>query len=42
VQSLGENASKVPLTLLTALGVPQPSYGRGAAHTTDQLGEILT
>ena len=36
----GENASKVCLTLLGALGVPAVSYGAGAAHTTDSLGDI--
>jgi hypothetical protein len=42
VQSLGENASKLPLTLMNAVGVTQTEYGRGPAHTTDQLSEILT
>jgi hypothetical protein len=37
----GENASKIPLTLLNAVGVTATEYGRGAAHTTDTLGAIL-
>ena len=36
-----ESASKVPLTLLNAVGVTSTQYGMGAAHTTDTLGAIV-
>lgn len=38
----GENASKVPLTLMNAVGVTASEYGRGPARTTDTLGAIVT
>lgn len=38
----GENASKIPLTLMNAVGVTATEYGTGAARTTDTLGAILT
>jgi hypothetical protein len=37
----GENASKVPLSLMNAVGVTTASYGMGAAQTSDTLGAIL-
>jgi hypothetical protein len=39
--SPGESASKVPLTLLGAVGVTATEYGRGAARTTDVISELL-
>ncbi len=36
----GENASKVCLSLLGAMGIGVTSYGIGAAHTTVGLGDI--
>ncbi len=35
-----ENASKVPLTIMNALGLVTAGYGTGAAHTTDMLSAI--
>jgi hypothetical protein len=37
----GENASKVPLSLMNAVGVTTASYGIGAAQTSDNLSAIL-
>jgi hypothetical protein len=36
-----ENASKVPLTIMNALGLATGEYGTGSAPTTDMLSAIL-
>lgn len=39
-RSVGDNASKLILTLIRALDVPQPSFGVDGAHTTDGLSVL--
>jgi hypothetical protein len=39
-QSFNENASKVMLTLMRAMGLRDESYGFGDARTTESLGAI--
>jgi hypothetical protein len=40
VQGMGDNASKVHLTLLQALGVPVTSFGAGPGLATDTVSAI--
>lgn len=39
-RSVGDNASKVPLTMIRAMGVNQASFGADDGYTEDSVGEL--
>lgn len=39
-RSVGDNASKVPLTMIRAMGINQADFGLDDGHTEDSVGEL--
>jgi hypothetical protein len=39
-RSVGDNASKVPLTMIRAMGINHAEFGAEDGHTEDSVGEL--
>lgn len=40
VRSVGDNASRVPLTMMRAMGINAPSFGLDGGYTEDSVGDL--